>query len=48
MMSKKKGRKPVNPRDPEDDRFLKGPLTPGDTYGIKMSGIVSIADNIMK
>jgi hypothetical protein len=47
-LGKKKGRRPNNARDPEDDKFLKGPLTPGDTYGIKMSGIISIADNIMK
>jgi hypothetical protein len=35
-------------RSAEDDKYLRGPLAPGDTYGIKMSGIIAIADNIMK
>jgi hypothetical protein len=44
----KRGRKPIISRTAEDDKYLRGPLAPGDTYGIKMSGIIAIADNIMK
>ena len=45
---KKRGRKPNIVGDAFDEKILRGPCAPGDTYGIKMTGIKQVADNIIK
>jgi hypothetical protein len=45
---KKRGRKPNIVGDAFDEKVLRGPCAPGDTYGIKMTGIKQVADNIIK